>query len=243
METKINIGDKLNLIKIDRRLSVDPERDVIQYSSQVLDEGEYNHYFVAMPIHEGKLIPFSVGQECEVTFYSKNGLFQSQAIVCGRYKNGEVFLMEIELQTILKKVQRREYFRFSCRMPMEYRIIEGDEKKIVEPGDAYAIDEGQLEWKNGIILDLSGGGARFVSAFHEEKNSLVQVRFQIVYEDHPDVVYSFARLLRSERNPNKDILYDNRIEFWRMDQGTREKIIRYIFEEQRRNRSKQLGLE
>lgn len=243
METKINIGDKVDLIKIDTRLSVNTEKKPIQYGSQVLDESGENSLYISMPIHEGKLIPMSVGQELEATFYTKGGLFQSKVVVQGRFKKGTLFLMEIKLLTVPKKIQRREYFRFPCRYPLEYRIIEGVEKEVVEPGDAYNTDEWQLEWKNGVMLDLSGGGIRFVSPYLEKKNSLVQVRFSITLDDTVDVIYAFARMLRSEKNPNKQNLFDNRLEFWRMDQGTREKIIRFIFEEQRKNRSKQLGLD
>lgn len=243
MEQKIQIGDKINLIKIEKRLSVDPEKKLVQYNSKVLDEGENGHYYISMPIQEGKLIPFSVGQEFEATFLTKSGLLRSQIIVCGRFKKGELFFMEIELTSSLTKVQRREFFRFSCRIPMEYRVIEEAEREIVEPGDAYYADEVDLNWKNGVILDLSGGGVRFVCGVQEKKYSLLQVRFQIEIAGKPDVIYTYARLLRIQRNENQTGLFDVRLEFWRMDQGTREKIIRYIFEEQRKNRSKQLGLD
>lgn len=240
-DERINIGDKLDIEVIDTRLSADPDKKPSMYTSQVLDEGEYNSLFVAMPIKEGKLVPLSVDQELNVTFFTKSALLQCKAIVTGRFKKGTIFLMQIELLSALKKVQRREYFRFPCRIPIEYRIIEGVEKTVVEPGDAYNIDEWQMDWKKGVMLDLSGGGVRFVTTTLEKTEALVQVRFDIVIDDKPDVIYSFAHLLRSERNPNNKSLFDTRIEFWRMDQGTREKIIRYIFEEQRRNRSKQLG--
>ncbi len=243
MDSRIEIGDKLDLEKIETRLSVYPDKEPDIYVSQVLDEGqEPERIFVAMPIKEGKVIPLSVGQGFYATFYTKSGLLRCEAEVMGRYKKDSLLLLEIEQKTGLEKVQRREYFRFECRMPIEYRILEQEEQEMLEAGNAYNADEEQLDWKKAVMLDLSGGGIRYVSAFQAEKNTMVQVRFGITMEDKTEVVYAYAWVLRSLRNQNNNSVYDHHIKFWRMDQGLREKIIRYIFHEQRRNRSKQLGM-
>lgn len=241
MDARINIGDKIDLEKIETRLSVDPDKKPDVYVSQVLDEGTGDSLYVAMPIHEGKIIPLSVGQELNATFFSKSGLLQSKAVVIGRFKKGSLFLMEIQLLTDLKKIQRREFFRFPCRIPLEYRVVSDEEKRQIELNNEYELDEANLEWKNGIMLDLSGGGIRFVSTFSEQKGKILEVRFEITIGEEKDIMYSFAKLLRTERNPNKNTLFDNRVEFWNLRRDEREKIIRFIFDEQRRNRSKQLG--
>ena len=57
MDKRITIGDKLDLKKIEKRLSVDPDRVVPVYISQVLDEAENGDVLVAMPVSEGKVIP------------------------------------------------------------------------------------------------------------------------------------------------------------------------------------------
>ncbi|MGN0155211.1 MAG: flagellar brake protein [Lachnospiraceae bacterium] len=243
MDNRIAIGDKLDMKKIENRISVNPDRAERIYFSQVLDELDNGNMLVAMPIQEGKVIPLSVGEEFMVTFYTKSGLLSCQIVISGRYKKGTLFLLEIEQKTVLEKIQRREYFRLSCRIPVEYRIIGNEERKYVEEGNAYNTDGLEIEWKNGIMLDLSGGGMRFVSAFREEKGALVQVRFDITLMDEAEVVYAYAFLLRSEQNPNNTAIYDQRIEFFRMDQGLRERIIRFIFETQRKNRSKDMGME
>ena len=98
-----------------------------------------------------------------------------------------------------------------------------------------------MEWKNGVILDLSGGGVRFVSTFSETKGTVMEVRFEITIGEETEYMYSYGKLLRSEKNPNKNTLFDHRVEFWSLENEMREKIIRFIFEEQRRNRSRQLG--
>ncbi len=241
MDERINIGDKIDIEKIETRLSVDPKRKLQVYGSQVLDEGPNDSMYVTMPIHEGKIIPLSVGQELNVTFFSKSGLLQSRAVVIGRFKKGTLFLMEIELLTPLKKIQRREFFRFPCRIPLQYRLVDESEKNKIELEEEFVLDEENLEWKNGVILDLSGGGVRFVSTFSETKGTVMEVRFEITIGEETEYMYSYGKLLRSEKNPNKNTLFDHRVEFWSLENEMREKIIRFIFEEQRRNRSRQLG--
>lgn len=244
MDSRIEIGDKLDLEKIETRLSVYPGKGTDIYVSQVLDEGEEpDKIFVAMPIKEGKVIPLSVGQGFFATFYTKSGLQRCEVEVAGRYKKDSLLLLEIEQKTALEKVQRREYFRFDCRMPFEYRLLEEEEREMLESGNAYNTDEWQLEWKKAVMLDLSGGGIRYVSSLYSEKDAFVQVRFGITIEDKTEMVYAYARVLRSARNQNNSTIYDHNVKFWRMDQGLREKIIRYIFHQQRKNRSKQLGMD
>lgn len=241
MDERINIGDKVDLDKIETKLSAGPDKKRVTYSSQVLDEGKDGNIFIAMPIHEGKLVPLNIDQEFFATFFTKSGLMRCKVVVVGRYKKNALSLLEVMQKTKLEKFQRREYFRHACRIPLEYRIVKDIEKEVILPGDAYNTDEWQLEWKNGIAIDLSGGGIRFVGAIAEEKGSILQVRFNLTDEENPEMIYSYAKLLRCEKSENNRALYDNRIEFWRMDQGTCEKIIHFIFEEQRKKRSKQLG--
>ncbi|MDE5864499.1 MAG: flagellar brake domain-containing protein [Lachnospiraceae bacterium] len=242
MDNRIAIGDKLELVKIDTRLAVNPDSESTVYVSQVLDEGEYDNILAAMPIQEGRMIPLGVDQMFTATFYTKQtGLLRCKVKVIGRYKKDNLFMVELEPQDILKKVQRREYFRFPCRTRIDYRIVDEPELGIIEAGDTYKPDDALLEWKNAIMLDLSGGGIYFVADVAENNGAMVEVRFNIVLGNKGTVVYSYAKIMRVERNQNKPTIYDHHIQFWRMEHHKREKIIRYIFEQQRKNRSQQLG--
>lgn len=243
MDFRINIGDKLNLKKIEKRLSVDPDREVPIYITQVLDETAEGDILVAMPVSEGRVIPLNVDDEYDTTFYTKSGLLNCRTLVRGRYKKDALFLLALQQLTDLKKIQRREYFRLSCRNPLTYRILDAKEREEVEHGWPSTAKVEDDAWKNGIMLDLSGGGIRFVSASREEPNSMIQVRFEYILEDDPRVMYAYANLLRSERSENNIAIYDQRIKFFKMDRNLREELIRYIFETQRKLRSKESGMQ
>jgi len=241
MDSRIAIGDKLELTKIETRLSVNPDKESTIYVSKVLDESQNGEYLVSMPTQEGNIVPLGVGQEFYATFYSKSGLLRCGVEITGRYKQGPLFFMEITQTTALEKIQRREYFRFPYNCPIKYRIIEDREKELIEKGIPYKEEE--MIWKNGVILDLSGGGIHFVSSVQEEKNSFVQVCFEITEGSKRETIYAFADLLRSEKNMNNPGMYNNHVMFCRMGKDMREKIIRFIFDAQRRQRSKENGLQ
>lgn len=243
MDNRITIGDKIELEKIDTRLSVDPDKTVERYVSQVLDEAPDDRILAAMPVRGGAVVPLGVGQRLKAIFYTSGGLIQCEVVVTGRYKKDSFFLVELEQVTTLQKIQRREFFRMECRKQFKYRIIEGEELEMLRSGNAYYEDEQDILWKDAVMLDLSGGGIRFVSAHKEEKGAFVEVQFDIEYNNQVEIIYAYADLLRSERNQNNHSIYNQRVMFWRMDNGLREKIIRYVFEQQRRKRSQQLGLE
>lgn len=241
MDNKISIGDKLELEKIETRLSVDPDKKPEKYNSQILDEAPNGRIYAAMPMRGGTVVPLSVGQRFKGTFYTNTGLQNCEVVVTGRYKKDGFFLVELEQTSALQKVQRREFYRYECRKPIKYRVIDGEELEMIRSGNAFFPEEAGIVWKEAIMLDLSGGGIRFVSAHKEEKGSFVEVQFDIEHNEEIEIVYAYAELLRSERNPNNTSIYDQRIMFWKMDNGMREKIIHYIFYEQRKRRSQQLN--
>lgn len=242
MDNRLTIGDKMDLEKIDTRLSIDPDRRSV-YVSQIMDELADGDILAAMPIQEGKMIPLAVGEQFDVTFYSKSGLLRCVMEVTGRFKKESLYLMKLTQKTVCEKVQRREFFRIECHIPMEYRLIGEEEKKLIESGTLY--DEGEMnpEWKNAVALDLSGGGIRFVSAYREEKDAFMQVRFEMPVGEEEEMFYLFATVLSSIQNQNNRGIYDQRVMFWKLNQTLREKIIRSIFEMQRKNRSKKMGMD
>lgn len=239
MNNKIGIGDKLELEKIDTGLLEASRKGPVIYVSQVLDEAPEGDLYVSMPIQGGKVIPLNVGEEFYATFYTKSGMLRCQVQVTGRYKKEALYLLKLAFMTELEKVQRREYYRLSCHLPLMYRIIGEEERKLLEDDVPYDEEEMVMDWQNGEILDLSGGGIRFVTPLQIPKHTLLQVRFDISLGESAEVMYAYAVLLRAERSPNNSAIYDSRIKFWRMDRVSREKIVRFIFETQRKKRSRE----
>ena len=84
---------------------------------------------------------------------------------------------------------------------------------------------------------------RFVSPSKEQVGNLIELKFDLETEENSEVIFTLANLLLSVQNQNNNRIYEQRVQFYRMDRAMRERIIRFIFEIQRKNRMKEMGME
>lgn len=233
MQKIVSIGDKVDLKQV---TAVKPKNGKVPvYPSQILDIKENNVLQLSMPVYEGRVVPLAVNDKYEVCVYAKNGLYVCNCIILERYKTESMFYMNAAVYTDLKKIQRREYFRYTYRTNVEFRIVT---EKVAMGEEIESLDEQRAAtWYNGIMMDLSGGGLRMVSSLELEKGTLMEFRFPITVATGEQMVTMCGRQLRSQRMEGNPNLRDNRIEFINVDNALQEKIIRFIFEEERKSLS------
>lgn len=234
MQKIVSIGDKVDLKQIKMILRDDEKIPV--YPSRILDLKENNVIQLAMPYYEGRIVPLAVNDKYEIFVYAKNGLYTCCGIIAERYKTDNMFYMDVAVYSELKKIQRREYYRYAYRTNIEYRIVS---EKVASGEETEHFEKEEMStWYNSIMLDLSGGGLRMVSAVELDEGTFMQFRFPIKTAAGDQVIIIHGKLLRSlpmEGNPK---LRDNRIEFINVERVLQEQIIRFIFEEERRSLSK-----
>lgn len=237
MQEIISIGNKIDMeVLIDGETEKDLQKRRVLYS-RLMDIPSDNILRISMPFHEKRLVPLSVGDQYLLYIYADKGIYAGRFVVINRLKEGNIFLADMEAQDTLKKVQRREYFRYDCRLPAQYRIISEEEqwKLTRETPD-------ELDWKKGVIIDISGGGVKIVSEFREQANSLLQIHFQLMSESVRQNFVIYGRLIASLPNRERPNLIEQRIAFEQITEQEREQIIRYIFDEERKRLSKEKGL-
>ncbi len=236
----LKVGDKIELTKVTAIQDIvqDSERRV--FVSQLLDIVDEERVKIGMPIEGGKIIPFSIGAKLDACFYTSNGLYQGRLLVTDRYKEENIFMLVVELTTDLKKYQRRQYYRLGCTIDIRYRILtkeevdefaENEEKEIVEDG----------YFKEGTALDISGGGMRFVSDTIHENNDEMIIILKVEYDDIEKKYGLLGKVMSSSRVRNRDNTFEHRIEYNNMKGGTREALIKYIFQEERKQRHREKG--
>lgn len=236
MQKIIAIGDKVD-IKSLIKASLSDDQKVPVYASRILDVKENNVLQLAMPFHEGKVVPLAVNSRYEICIYAKNGLFTCNIVIIERYKSNNMFYMDAAVYTPLSKVQRREFFRYAYRTTIEYRNVPA-EIALGKDDSEKETEEKASPWKSGIMMDLSGGGLRVISPIDEVKDSYIQVRFPIRLPSGTEMIVLYGHILRSLRVENNPQLRDLRVEFVHMNPIVQEKIVRFIFDEERRNLSK-----
>lgn len=235
MQKIISIGDKVELKKIHITRKNDDEKIPV-YPSRILDVKDNNVLQLAMPFYDGRVIPLAVHDKYELVIYAKNGLYTCDIIILERFKTGNMFYMDVAVYSDLHKIQRREFYRFAYRTNVEFRPVTetlalGEESVEKEP-------QSQTDWKSAVMLDLSGGGTRIVSAYELEKGSYIQLRFQIRSDAGTELLVLYGNIVRRLTMENNPQLKDYRIEFKSIDTHMQEKIIHFIFEEERRYISK-----
>lgn len=213
------------------------------YVSQIQDILSENQLELVMPMEKTKLILLPMDKEYNLVFYTSSSLFQCFARIIDRYKSDNIYTLVVELTSNLRKYQRREYYRFSCVLEMNSRNLEEEEVRAIEERDPYSNLIPGLPLKRSVIVDISGGGLRFLSTHSYEPGSLIYISYNLVLRGKKKEYELVGKVLSSEKQQDRKNTYEHRVQYVDIDVDVREEIIKYIFEEERKHRKKErLGL-
>ena len=211
----------------------------VVYSSKIQDIFPNGDLEIDMPLYQRKLVLLHNGVRYHVVFYSQNSTYTAIGEVVDRYKSGNRYLLRIKLITQPVKFQRREFFRCDCMIDLAFHKLyvceeEGRTPALVLEEDKRR-DPGQ-EWTEGLALDISGGGVRFVAKEQPEVGTYHRVHFELAVEGKIRIFDVVGRILSCTRVPDSSTKYECRVKFVYLTNSDREEIIRFIFEEERKTR-------
>lgn len=232
-------GEKIELQAIPRGLKTEKEIYKKVYQSKVFDVIDEDRLEITMPMEKTKLVLLPVDAEYDVYFYAKTGLFQCFARIIDRYKSNNVYILVLELLTNLRKFQRREYYRFSCALEMDARPLEEEELEAIEKKEDYLVPG--LPLQRSVVVDISGGGIRFVANHMYEVGTLMYCKYQLVINGKVKDYNLIGRVLNCYQVDNRPGDYEHRLQYVNITENEREEIIRYIFEEERKHRKREKG--
>lgn len=234
----VAVGDKIELRSVDKGLEERQENNQKMYNSTVLDVLSEDTMEITMPMEQTKLILLPVDSEYDLVIYGATGLYQCFARIIDRYKSNNVYVLVVELTSNLRKYQRREYYRFCCALEMCSRNLEEEEIQALEKKVPYILQPG-LPLKRSIIVDISGGGLRFMSTQKYEPESLIYCRYHLITGGERKLYEVVGKVLAVKELGNRPGTYEHRVQYYDLDNDTREKIIKFIFEEERKERKKE----
>lgn len=244
----ISIGNKIELTRVSQQASYNLDEEGIKknkvYVSQVYEVIDDDHIKIAVPLDGGKVVMLPNNTRIDACFITSKGLYQGRFVIVDRYKEGNLVIQVIELINELQKYQRRQFFRLSCTMGIMYKILE-DEETVKE----YMEEEEELSEKlkkeslmQGVALDISGGGMRFVSKNRHNKYEMMAALVRLSYSEEEEWNYGIlAKIISVSTSKNNKNLFEHRVEFLNVDSKVRENIIKFIFEEERKRRKKESG--
>ena len=223
------------------RLNADDNEERKSYQSQVIDVLSEDRVEIAMPMEKSKLVLLPVDGEYDMYFYSDSGLYQCYARVVDRYKNNSLYVLVLDLISNLRKHQRRAYYRFSCALEMNSRQLQMEEEKAMSGKGDEEVMAPQLPLKSSVIVDISGGGLRFVANYAYEMQSLILCKYNLIINGETKEYSLVGKVLSVRELENRKGVFEHRVQYVNMDAAEREEIIKYIFDEERRALKNQKG--
>lgn len=219
------------VIGLGTKIEIRVREDNKRYLSQVEDIKDEKHITISAPINEGKIVPLSINSKYEVLFLAGTICHRTHVRVNDREKKDGIYFIDVEILNELEKFQRRNYFRFKCLLHMKYIELENEDDKIKKISQK----EDDVQVFDGVVRDISGGGIRFIC------NNIINrgIHIQSFINLGSDIINVVSEVIR------KDVISDNKFEyrskFINVSDKSREKIIKYIFNEQRKLLKKENG--
>ena len=228
-------GEKIDIMAVERAI-LGNSSDKKVYTSKIYDLIEDNKLEILMPMEGSKLILLPRDGEYQFCFYTENGLYQCFVRIADRYKSNNVYILLAETTSPLEKFQRREYYRYSTSIPLKARTLMDEELRDLDK-DVFHIQNG-LIMKKCEIRDISGGGIKFLSKTAFKVEDRVVLSFSLQVHGKETVYQLIGRILSCRKLENDNDEYEHRLMFEKIMNRERESIIRFIFEEERKKRSR-----
>ena len=225
-------GEKLELKEM-HKAGVAPEEQKV-YGSKVYDILSEDRMEILMPMEQTKLVLLPIDGEYELFFYGKTGVYQCHGRIIDRYKSNNMYILVVEMTTNLRRYQRREFYRFSCALNMEDRELEEEEFENAE--NVEELLEPRLPLQRSVIVDISGGGLRFISKHAYNAGCHIHCRYHLVTEQGIKEYNLVGKILKCQKLENRPGEYEHRVQYVNIKPTEQEEIIKYIFAEERKHR-------
>ena len=191
------------------------------YKSSFSDKLTDSMWEITMPVDSGRVVLFQLGTQFDFIIYTQNKtILKSSAIVRQRYRKENMYFLAIELINNLEKIQRREF----C-------------KKMYKN---HAINSKNMNTVKSVILDISGGGIRFSLSTPLEEGTYFMAQFSLALEECTQQFNIVCKVINCTQSLDYADRYFARSKFIFDRMTEREKIVRFVFEEERRIRRREM---
>lgn len=215
-KTKLNTGTKIELELYDESGIRSAPVLISQFEDVFPDESME----ILSPILEGRIYPVHRGTHMGVIYEKEGELYKFDAVALERTLEGNIHILKIKPISAEEPIQRRNFFRFNCVMDVEYRFYAYKDVKPESRGD----------FIKGITKDISGGGICLCSDKKPEYGWYVEGILML--KEKIKFVGRVVRVINVHDRGKFN--YDIGIEFDDIGNMSRERVIGFIFDEQRK---------
>jgi c-di-GMP-binding flagellar brake protein YcgR len=223
----VHVGEMVEIELVNDRVSNK------KYTSYIERIDKVNVAVMSIPILNGQLVKLPVTEKYKLSVYSVAGLFSFEGKIIKYVKEDTYVYMYMQILTKGEKVQNREFFRFMCLMPLVFTVLksEAEEENTKQTEENNENDFDTTKKYEGIIKDLGGGGFSFVSTV--DIPMLKRIRGLMVLKDEHIIIY--GTISRKQMSPTSHFKHSYGVKLEGLTEETKEKIIRFIFSEQRKS--------
>lgn len=239
LEKYISAGNKVEMQSTETIVLPDGTEGKKTYKTTIFDILEDGKLEIVMPMEQTKLVLLPVNGEYDVCFFTDSGMYKATVRIVDRQKINNTYVVIADLTSSLTKFQRREYYRFGCIAEMWVKEMTSNEEEAYAKQLINLVSETNL--LKSVMVDISGGGLRFVSRHFYEENTTVYLKFALNKGDEKKEYNLAGKVIYSKELENRENEYENRVKFVHINNTVREDIIKYIFEEERKNRKNGKG--
>jgi c-di-GMP-binding flagellar brake protein YcgR len=204
-------------LEVNNRLDVLYEEKIYKCQVQDLEENFFN---VNIPVSEGEYLTVPRGIDLEFMSFCDDGdVYKFKSTIISRSQENNISMYVMANPFEIQKIQRRDYVRVKVAQIINY--ITGD----------YSLEDiDELRLNNAILLDLSGGGMRV--KVKEQINKGDKIISQLKYGTQE--LFVKGTVVRVEATEDKKWIYG--VVFDEIDERTRDRIIRMVFDIMRKQR-------
>ena len=246
----IKVGDKVDVIRLVNKHKADG--DYVVLTSKVLDYDGKKELKLAMPTDKFNTVPLEVGEKNTLYFYTSSGILSATCKVRERFRENGIAMLVADMMTSPEKLQRRQFFRVGCVIDMQAHLLSDTEIQAIDSLDE--TDREELKkldnviedmaeqdpgWEMGTIVDISGGGVRFVSRVEREKGDIALLAMKLKGSSNVNEYQLLMQIVDSTKKEGPEgAMYEHRAKFVKIKGSDREAIVRFVFEEDRKSRQR-----
>lgn len=205
------------MVKLDLKINsrVEVVYDNVVYKSLIQDVKK-DEIIISIPVVDGIYLTINTRDEIEQYYYDKyNNIYKYKCKIIGRLVENNMSFYRLSIPYNIEKIQRRDYVRVDILNEISYI-------------SAKALDTSDV--KKGLILDLSGGGAKIKIKDRLEKNEVILISISLEGFN----LSIKGKIIRADLTEDKDYICG--VSFFGLEDSIKEKIIRLVFTIMRKQR-------
>lgn len=246
----MQIGSRVD---VSQRMKLKNGEESPMLISKLLDIMDEKTIMIAVPMNKMVNVPLHLNEEVDLFFYTNTVMLSASAKVKERLREGSIPVIKMILTGPLQKIQRRQFFRIECHIPFRFAVLEEKQNQALQEFHGTdklsmmkfhelieGLEEEVKDWASGVIVDLSGGGVRFITEKDLAKGDTIIISMSLQNGEVSDDLAMVSRLISVEEKREIKGKKEIRASFYKIKDALRESIVKFVFDEERRIRRKSL---